>query len=33
MVYIRSEKPIIMRSIPSLRGFPNVAFDVALMVV
>ena len=32
MVSIRSEKPI-MRSIPSLRSFPNVAFETAPVFV
>ena len=29
MVSIRSEKPIIMRSIPCLRSFLNVAFEIS----
>ena len=33
MVSMRSEKPIIMRSIPSLRSFPNVAFETVPMLV
>ena len=33
MVSMRSEKPIIKRSTPSLRSFPNVAFETVLMFV
>ena len=33
MVYVRSEKPIIMRFTPSLRSFPNVAFETVPMFV
>ena len=28
MVFMRTEKPIIMRSTPSLSSFPNVAFEM-----
>ena len=33
MVFMRSEKPIIMLSTPSLRSFPNVAFETVPMFV
>ena len=33
MVSMRSEKPIIMRTTPSLRSFPNVAFETVPMLV
>ena len=33
IVSMLSEKPIIMRSIPSLRGFPSVAFETVPMFV
>ena len=33
MVSMRAKRPIIMRSIPSLRSFPNVAFETAPVFV
>ena len=33
MVSMRSEKPILMCSTPSLRGFPNVAFETVPVFV
>ena len=33
MVFMRSEKPIIIRYAPSLRSFPNVAFETVSMFV